>query len=138
MKRCRRFAAGLSVLLAAGCSLSDSGIVPTAQGTVHVGPGRPVAGIFDCAQRRLAELGAREASWDHEVTLRDEASGRLETGHFDDDNVSGFRLRLQYRPVDGAVDLRLRGAGAYFTDLGVEGALDEFEQGFESCLSPER
>ncbi len=118
-----------------GCSVSEATVhVPTAEATLPVASGIPVSKVFDCAQKELLRLGERDDLWNHEVTLLDAQAGTLETGEFGDDNVTGFRLRLSYLPRTGAVEIALKGAGAYFVDLGVDDALSEFRQGFERCL----
>ncbi|HAI47500.1 hypothetical protein D3C87_775560 [compost metagenome] len=109
--------------------------VPEAAATLQVPPQTPTPKVFACARQRLTQLGQDEALWDHKVTREDLQHGVLETGDFPEDNISGFRLHLQHDPAKGSVSLRLRGAGAYFVDQGVEAGLKEFESGFATCLS---
>lgn len=109
--------------------------VPMAQATTQAAIHTPTERVFDCAQRRLDELRKQDALWDAKVTLRDLSAGILETGDFSEDNVTGFRVRLAYRHTTGTIDLRMKGAGAYFVDLGVDQALAQFNQGFNTCLA---
>lgn len=117
--------------------MSDSAhAVPEASRTLKIAPQTPTGRVFECARKRLAQLGEEEALWDHKVTREDMQHGVLETGNFPENNVSGFRLHLQHDPASGSVSLRLRGAGAYFVDQGVEAGLKTFEEGFTQCLAP--
>ncbi|HYQ25501.1 hypothetical protein [Stenotrophomonas sp.] len=109
--------------------------VPESAATLHVAPQTPTQKVFECARQRLAQLGEDDALWDHKVTREDVPHGVLETGDFPEDNISGFRLHLQHDPASGSVALRLRGAGAYFVDQGVEAGLKTFEEGFSRCLA---
>lgn len=108
--------------------------VPEASGRIQLPPGTTTARVFDCARQRLGELRAQEALWDHQVTHEDAAEGLLETGNFAEDNVSGFRLQLRFDQAQSSALMRMRGAGAYFVDQGVDGALQEFRAGFEACI----
>lgn len=118
-----------------GCSVSEATVhVPTAEAMLPVAPGTSVSKVFDCAQRELMQLRGKDDLWNHEVTLLNAEAGTLETGEFGNDNVTGFRLRLSYLPGTDAVEIVLKGAGAYFVDLGVDEAMSEFKQGFGSCL----
>lgn len=116
--------------------MSDSAhAVPEASATLQVPTQASTPDVFVCARQRLSELRQQEALWDHQVTRENVRDGVLETGNFLEDNISGFRLQLQHDPLAGSVALRLRGAGAYFIDQGVDAGLKEFETGFLACLS---
>lgn len=109
--------------------------VPEAAATLRIAPQIPTPKVFDCARQRLTQLGEDDALWDYKVTREDVPHGVLETGDFPEDNVSGFRLHLQHDAAAGKVALRLRGAGAYHVDQGVESGLKRFEEGFTHCLT---
>lgn len=118
-----------------GCRMSESSpTIPEASAQLQLPPSTSTAQVFDCARRRLTQLGEAEALWDHPVTREDAAQGVLETGDFPEINVTGFRLQLRHEEASGRVDLRLRGAGAYFVDQGVDAGLQEFREGFEQCV----
>lgn len=124
------------LMLAMGCSMSEAvGQIPEATAELRVPAGVPTSRIFECARSRLSQLRAEEALWDHAVSAEDVGRGLLETGNFPDDNVSGFRVQLRHDVEAGLVSVRLRGAGAYFVDQGVDDALGEFREGFEPCVS---
>ncbi|WP_367380548.1 hypothetical protein [Stenotrophomonas cyclobalanopsidis] len=112
--------------------------VPEASATLHIAPQTPTPKVFECARQRLAQLGEDDALWDHKVTREDVPDGVLETGNFPEDNISGFRLHLQHDAAAGKVALRLRGAGAYYVDQGVQAGLKTFEEGFSHCLAAPR
>lgn len=130
-----------STVVLGGCSSINALIVkaifrvPTAQTTIQVATHSPVEQVFDCAQKRLDQLRKKEGFWDAEVTLRDLAAGTLETGEFQVDNAIGFRLRLEYQRTMGVINLRMKGAGPYFADIGVDKALATFKQGFDACFT---
>jgi len=52
----------------------------------------------------------------------------------EDDNVTGFRIRLHHRAAAGKVDVELKGADAYFIDLGVDTAIADFRRELSRCL----
>lgn len=107
--------------------------VPEAHARLQLPPGTATARVFDCARRHLAELGRQEELWDHAITRDEPARGLLETGDFPEDNVSGFRVQMRYDEAKGSADVRVRGAGAYFVDQGVDLALKEFGDGLTAC-----
>lgn len=94
--------------------------------------------VFVCAERQVQALAKDNDLWILGVTRRDAATATLETGHYEDDNVTGFRIRLHHRPAAGKIDIELKGAGAYFTDLGVDAAIADFRRDLERCLDQEK
>lgn len=130
-----------STVVLGGCSSINALIVkaifrvPTAQTTIQVAAGVPVEQVFDCAQDQVHELKKQNGFWDSRITLRDVSAGILESGNFQEDNVIGFRLRLEYQRAASAANLRIKGVGIYFADLGVEKALASFSEGFDACLA---
>lgn len=91
--------------------------------------------VVSCAERTVTELAGKDDRWDARVTRRDPGTGLLETGNYHDENESGFRVRLQLDANGNAVDIGLKGAGAYNVDLGVDDALDTFTASLEQCVS---
>ncbi len=94
--------------------------------------------VFTCAERQVQALAKDNDLWISEVTRRDATTAILETGHYEDDNVTGFRIRLYHRPAAGRIDVELKGAGAYFTDLGVDAAIADFRRDLARCLDQEK
>lgn len=128
---------GVLLVLLAGCTMTTScADVPEAAATFPAPPTADVAHAFRCTRATLDRLAREDALWDHPVTREDAAAGVLETGHFDDNNVSGYRLQLRY-PPDGDIALHVRAAGAYFVDQGAQHALDAFRAALEPCLRRE-
>lgn len=90
--------------------------------------------VISCAETTVTELAGKDDRWDARVTRRDPGTGLLETGNYDDENESGLRVRVQLDANGNAVDVGLKGAGAYTIDLGVDAAIDTFTASLEQCL----
>ena len=118
----------------AGCTLvAATARLPTAQRHWQMPPSTATTQLFDCSEQVLDTLRADSSSWEP-VSRRDEHAGVLETGNYQQRNRTGFRLRLQHERVEGSARLALRGAGAWFADLGVEAAADQLQTGIAACL----
>lgn len=130
MERCRiRWPALLLVIAAcAGCA-------PQATAAIALPPGLPTAALFDCADATVHDLHGDDEQWNLRVTRRDRVGGRFETGHFDDSNVMGYRVRLVRAGAAPRASLSVRAAGAYFTDLGATEALSRFQARLTRCLA---
>ncbi len=109
---------------------------PTASGSVPVPTDMQTDAVFSCAEDVVQALNRDNELWDNEVTRRDIASAILETGDFEEENKSGFRLRIRVDPQAGVAEITLKGAGAYFVDLGVDDGLREFVGKMKGCLQP--
>jgi len=107
---------------------------PKTNAVLEVAPSIGTGAVFVCAERQLQMLAKDNNLWIPEVTRRDSAAATLETGHYEDDNVTGFRIRLHHRAAAGKVDVELKGAGAYFIDLGVDTAIADFRRELSRCL----
>jgi len=109
-------------------------LVPTASGTLDLPAGTSTATVFVCVEESVRALHRAQSLWNDRVTRRDLSAGLIETGDFDDDNVIGFRVRVRSAPGSSEATVQIKGAGAYFTDLGVDKALSDFEAGMRACL----
>lgn len=92
--------------------------------------------VLACAETSVRTLHDKNELWNIRVTRRDSGRGVLETGDFDDDNIGGFRISVQYGPEANAVRIRLKAAGPYFMDLGAEKAYAELDAQMRQCLLP--
>jgi hypothetical protein len=108
---------------------------PTAEGSVPAPDGIGAEAVLTCAETSVRKLHDSNELWNIRVTRRDPARGVLETGDFDDDNVGGFRLGVQYALESNAVLMRLKGAGPYFMDIGVDKAFADLDAQMRQCLS---
>ena len=91
------------------------------------------ARIFDCAESAIGELSQTSSSWPR-VTLRNEGNGVLESGNYPADDKTGFRMRLERVNAGSGVQVHLKGAGAYYVDLGVQKAIDELTSKVDGCI----
>lgn len=124
-------------LLLVGCVMSNRPMkAPAASGSVSVPAGMRIEAVFSCAEEVVQTLNRDNELWDNKVTRRDIASAILETGDFEEDNKSGFRLKMRVDPQAGVAEITLKGAGAYFVDLGVDDGLREFVGKMNGCLRP--
>ncbi len=127
----------LVVLLSlTGCVMSNQPMkAPTTEGSVPVPAGIDGVAVLSCAEISVRTLHDRNELWNIRVTRRDPGRGVLETGDFDDDNIGGFRISVQYAPEADAVRIRLKAAGPYFMDLGAEKAFADLDAQMRQCLS---
>lgn len=108
---------------------------PFASKRISLAAATAAENVVSCAERNISELAAKDDRWDARVTKRDASTGLLESGNYDAENESGFRVRVQMGANGESVDIGLKGAGAYFTDLGVDDAINTFSASLERCLS---
>ncbi len=127
-------AAGLACVLS-GCALTGAaGYPPSASRVVAVPADLPNPQLFDCAAAGLARLSETSSAWPG-ITRRDDAQGLLESGHFQEWNRSGFRVRIERPPGAREATLVLRAGGAYLADLGAAQALRDFEAVLKPCMA---
>jgi hypothetical protein len=125
--RCRLTALAPCLFLA-GC------LAPSASESVDLAQEVSGARVVACAERTVSDLARSDDRWDPRVTLRDSANGVMESGNFSEENESGFRVRVEMHVRRRQVDVDLKGAGAYFVDMGVAEAIDAFSQRLMPCL----
>lgn len=137
-KRCAGRVA-LSFILSfamAGCAMSDLPMMaPKASDSIEIPSGTSVESIFSCAETTVRDLADADDRWDARVTRRDVAMGILETSNYPEENESGFRIRLDFAQGDDRARLQLKGAGAYFVDMGVEDAMRTLKAKLSTCIS---
>lgn len=134
----RGHAAALALLAASlvGCGATPVlAKEPLASRELQVPPGTAASRLMVCAEKTVLALSKTQNNWDDRITLKDEASGRFETGNFPEKNVMGFRVSLRYVNKAPLAQVQLKGAGPYFVDLGVDGAIDTFVQQIAACLA---
>lgn len=107
--------------------------VPTSTRQLSLPRGLPTTQLFACTEQAITHLRAGNQTW-QPVSFRDDAAGVLESGDYQLRNRGGLRIRLQHRSGSDRAQLWLRGAGAYFTDLGVDTAADEISAAIEGCV----
>lgn len=117
-----------------GCFLLE----PTATSRFSTHPGTPTERLFDCIEGTLRSPTFSAGPWHRDVTKRDLAAGILETGRFEEANVSGIRTRVTYDPATGNGHLKIKASGAYFHDLGADAAAARLTNGISRCLQPAR
>ena len=127
----------LVVLLSlTGCVMSNKPMkAPAAEGSVPIPAGVDTEAVLSCAETGVRTLHDRNELWNIRVARRDPGRGVLETGDFDDDNIGGFRISMQYGPEANAMRIRVKAAGPYFMDLGAEKAFADLDAQMRQCLS---
>ncbi|WIH05888.1 hypothetical protein KHF85_05340 [Xanthomonas translucens pv. graminis] len=124
------------ILFAAGaCSMAEAAPkTPMASDVLALPADQPTQRLFDCAETSIAHLSETSSSWP-KVTRKDAANGVLESGNFEDANRSGFRIRIERAQGVGQAKIALKGAGAYFADLGVAQAMQDLKTALGSCIA---
>jgi hypothetical protein len=108
---------------------------PLASRELQVPPGTSTSRLLGCAEQAVLTLSRTQNNWDDRITLKDLSGGRLETGHFPEKNVIGFRVSVQYAANATTARVQVKGAGPYFVDLGVDAAMAAFVKQTNACLS---
>jgi hypothetical protein len=108
---------------------------PSTSGSIQAPAGLTSDAVVSCVESVVLTLARQDDRWDARVTRKDTAAGILETGNFDEENESGFRVRVAFDRKTGTMDFALKGAGAYFVDMGVESAIAEFDSAMRRCIS---
>ena len=108
---------------------------PQTSSAIEVPSATSTEALFSCAETTVQALADTDDRWDPRVTRRDVEAGVLETSNYGKENESGFRIRLRFVSGSGQAQVGLKGAGAYFIDLGVEEAMTRFKSKMSVCLS---
>lgn len=127
-------AASLACALSACALTGAAGYPPSASRVVAVPADLPNPQLFDCAVAGLARLSETGSAWPG-ITRRDDAQGLLESGHFQEWNRCGFRVRIERPPGAGEATLDFKAGGAYLADLGAAQAMNDFEAVLKPCLA---
>jgi hypothetical protein len=118
----------------AGCAVFEAlGGMPYAGSSFNVPRGTTSPAVLDCAVASVTALNQQSDQWQTDVTHRDDARGVLETGRYAESNVAGLRVRVQYDPGGQQVRMGLKGAGAYYVDLGVKAGMAALESKMKAC-----
>lgn len=119
-----------------GCSMNELPMkAPSASGFIDIPAGATADSVLSCAESTVQRLEREDDRWDKRVTRKDVRAGVLETGNFEEENESGFRVKVSFEPEKNRADIVLKGAGAYFVDLGTDSAIMEFEKTMLECIS---
>ena len=128
----------LTLVLAslAGCGVTPAvAKEPLASAEIQVPPNTATSRLLACSERTVLSLSKTQNNWVDRVTLKDERGGRFETGNFPEKNVMGFRVSVRFVANAPSAQVQLKGAGPYFVDLGVGGAIETFVQKTTACLA---
>ena len=122
-------------LLMIGCVMTSQLMkAPSVSDSIPVRQGTTAEVVVSCAESAVRTMAQNDDRWDARITRKEMDAGILETGNFEEENESGFRIRMDFDPRAGKVNVVLKGAGAYFVDLGVEAAIVEFNTAMRECL----
>jgi hypothetical protein len=108
---------------------------PSASASIQAPAGMSAEAVLSCAETTVQKLASDDDRWDARVTRKDIEAGTLETGDFEEENESGFRVKVSFDRRTSKIGIALKGAGAYFVDLGVESAIGEFNSAMNQCLA---
>lgn len=90
--------------------------------------------VFQCTETSIKHLAQPDSFWRSDVTRRDPDEGILETGDFDKANVGGFRAKITFDKQSNEIRIDLKGAGAYYEDIGVEKSVADLKREMQGCL----
>lgn len=123
--------------LLGGCSVS-SGLCdtfgPSKRASVAIPQGASAEEVFACIDKETLGNAERGSLFDAGYAIRDAKTGVLETEHYGSSNVTGLRFRAEVSQKTSTLDLSLRGAGAYCTDLGVDKEMARLTTDVARCL----
>ena len=120
------------------CGLYESmGGLPNAERKFAVPAGMQSQLIFNCAEESIRSI-PEPSNWNKEITKKDLESGVMDFGRFDERNVIGFRARITTDNEKNSITIKVKGAGPYYTDLGVGSAADKLVEATKKCLAIQR
>lgn len=106
---------------------------PARRDTLQAAAGTTTVALFGCAEKSIAAFRETSRFWPA-VSLNDPARQVFETGDYDAGNVGGFRVRMTYSESEHIAQIEMKGAGPYYTDLGVDKAMTDFKNSLQACL----
>lgn len=107
---------------------------PTQRDSLQTPAGTTTAMLFGCAEKSIATFRESSRFWPA-VTVNDPARKVFETGDYDATNVGGFRVRMTHSEDSHLAKIEIKGAGPYYTDLGVDKAMANFKASLQTCLA---
>ena len=130
-----RWVTVLALTSLTGCGLYESLVgIPTATAIMRTPSATSVNRVFQCAETGINQLATPNSFWRSDVTRRNPGEGVLETGDFGKANVGGFRARITFDRRNNEVRINLKGAGAYYEDIGVEKSVLDLKGRMQACL----
>ena len=128
----------LALVAPTGCGLYESmGGVPHAERKLAIPEGTQSQLIFNCVEESIRSI-PEPSNWNKEITTRDLKSGVMDIGGFKEKNVIGFRARVMVNDERTSITMKIKGAGPYYTDLGVDDAADKLLEAMKKCLAIQR
>ena len=129
----RALAAALPTFMLSGCFALEAALEPRASALMQVPAQVTMANVFDCVQ---SSIPTGQRGWlDTSVSRIDRTHGVIETGNYSRSNLIGLRTRTVFVPEARLLFLRLKGAGIYYTDLGVDQAALDLRRRVGDCLA---
>ena len=130
-----RWVAVLVLASLTGCGLYESlAGIPMATAIVRTPNATSVDRAFRCAETSIERLAKTNSFWRSDVTRKNPDEGVLETGDFGKANVGGFRARITFDQKNHEIRIDLKGAGAYYKDIGVEKSVVDLKNRMQGCL----
>jgi hypothetical protein len=108
---------------------------PAKRDVLQAAAGTTTVALFGCAEKSIAAFRKSSRFWPA-VSVNDPARQVFETGDYDAGNVGGFRVRMTYSESEHLAQIEIKGAGPYYTDLGVDQAMADFKGSLKACLAP--
>ena len=117
------------------CSGCVSWFVDEVEFQVGLPPNVDEQTAMHCLEKTAMDLAAEGSHWSRRITLRDAATGAIETGDYSSNDIVGFRLRARTDFEDGRrVTGTIKGIGLYYNKIDTEGAVALFKGRLENCL----
>jgi hypothetical protein len=109
-------------------------LMPWAKDSLKISPGTTTKNVFSCAESALNVPYTAGIKLDVESINKNLRTGVFESENFSELNQMGFRIRLQHFPDDNIVEIELKGAAVYYSDLGVDEGMVHFKHALKNCL----
>lgn len=128
------------IVVLSGCSVS-SGLCdatgPSKTASMALAQNVSTQQVFACLDQATSGNGDRPDYAGNGKAMRDIQAGAYETDQYRASNVSGFRLKAEISTQNAStLNLSLRGAGAYCSDLGVDKEMARLQDDLSRCLQP--
>ena len=118
-----------------GCALFEAlGGIPYATSEIAVRSEPSTTKVFECVASSVQQLNLLRGTWDTKVSRFDVELGIIETGDYSESNRIGFRVRAVHVRGPHKVQLFLKAAGPYYSDLGASQGMQQLRASVGACV----
>ena len=134
----RKVAVVAASLLLCSCGLIEGlGLVPRVRVSIPVTQDLTNEQLLTCVEQSVEKTRAMSVGWSFstKTTLSNVEKGVFETGDFGESNVAGLRVKAVIAGKPRFIELTLKGAGPYYSDLHVDQVMMTLKEQVRQCAN---